>query len=270
MTLRNKLTLFTILVNFMLSTASSAQVYNVRNMKIQGKVKRVTEKYFLPEKNLNEIEMKELLSKKIFTFYENGSLRAEIDFKGGITQYNYSMDGQLISAYYDFNDEGIYQIIDSFAYNSSRILSKRSIYKLDNNNEYGPKGTWHPFSIYSYNYSEYGDLTSIDHIYNTGNYYEPCVTCNDLTSLTISKYREDYYEKMEEANNLWESIPSEDNISKRIDLPDRTRETRYRYSESKNQIKLEYIYDTNKNWTKCTIFAGSKPFRIIVREITYY
>jgi hypothetical protein len=238
---------------------------------LKGKAKKVVERMYSAEKNLDETEAKELLNKFVVQFYENGVKKSETSFhEEDAVQYNYNIKGQIASIYFEFSDKMKPIIIDSSIYNGNNVLEKKATFLFDIHHRYGATDTWVETDTYKYNYSEYGDLTSIDHTYLEKSSDVPCVFCIKPTLEEMYQLKEKVFQNLEFTSNVWSEIPYDETVSKQIAKTDKASDTTYRYSENKESIKLEYTYDSFKNWTKCVLFAGSVPFRIFLREISYY
>lgn len=232
---------------------------------LKGNVKKVIEKEYYCEKNLQDIEATILVSKYSIQFYENNKVKNETFLhQGKAIQKNYSINGILESLYYEFSEDGKPELIDSFFYLQNGFIDKKIVFHFDNNGRYSPKKVYVPIQVYQYKYDEFFNIISIKH----GYYDKKDFGFNGINPLLDPKIFNSNIEGLNES--IWDEIPANETVSKNIETYDKTTNTSFRYSESFEEANFQYSYDNKNNWIKRISFSGSKPIRIQTRDILYY
>jgi hypothetical protein len=231
------------LVFFAFSTINGQLFQSVEDLGMKGSVKKVIEKEYKAEEKMGEVEAVELISKATFSFYENGKIKNEFFGKWYPIQNNYNKNGQLVSTYLEFSDNGDVLKMDSIFYNSNNLIEKKMIINLEKNGSDSKFEKYETKKCYQYKYSSNNDLVAIDYMdeYNSID-NPPCYSCKEIHQSNLGSKRDYLNAKLEEViDNNWE----------------------------KGHVEFKYEYDQRNNWIKCIYIVGS-PFKIITREITYY
>ena len=227
-----------------------------------GKVKKCTIKSYSVKESLDEFDAEDLLSKEIFEYYLNGGLKAKTVFRNfQIAKWNYTTDSKLISIYWEYSDGNNPTGIDSLIYNASGNLIKKIIYEKT-----GDK--WTRNYIYDYKYDDKDNLYLITCVYDNLGDVQPY---NTYPNFFFPKYdgfsikeSESFLRHLDEENSeIWDRSEREGESlhGQKITIDN---------LDYFKEVSIKFEYDTNRNWTKATLFTGKKPFRIYLRVITYY
>lgn len=228
--------------------------------KVIGKVKKCVIKTHSVKASFEEIETDELLYKEAFEYYLSGKTKSKTIFGNQPVRFNYAENGQLVSVYYRFSDTFKPLGIDSIIYDLEGKVKQKCVFELRSNK-------WVKDYIYDYKYDARGNLTQIVNIYISNGLdisldkVYPDLFNQENLGFVFEEKANFIRSRMEENSEIWN-----DNYGERLNGQKNPLESNQYFREA----TLIREYDQVGNWTKTTIYAGKKPFRVYLREITYY
>jgi hypothetical protein len=299
--------LFTIIFLIGYSIYANSQILYLDNWRDIEGLKKISVSHYSVIESLGEIDMDKQLIKIVGYFNEEGVITEEkLSFETyknpDIYHFKYDENsGRIIEAlfnYEDFyNDQYEFSQKVNFEYNESGDIQKAELWCNTNggchnsnygSDDYAPKSeeseyhqkNWLLELRYLYSYGEKGYLTSIQFegkccdydVMHSGPEYNFNVY-NNLKEKLFEFHGSDPERQLLNYSIYPYGFKESDKSETEIQLFKLTNSNRS-YLPTLIYGKLnrayDYTFNSKGDWTKCIVFDGTKPVRIIIRDLEYY